>query len=243
MTRSAQSPPPSAGEGGPRSGAGEGSAVSGEFAFDRGQAGPSLPSPVCSAGTLPRGGGRVFAVVKLGGSLVTDRARLRTLLAACATQTVAIVPGGGPFADAVRTAQAALGFDDALAHRLALDAMGRMAEIFCTLEPSLSLAESPEAVAESLAEGRAVVWDPAALKAGCTDIPESWEVTSDSLALWLATRLGAERCILQKSAPVPTTDPQALAAAGLVDPAFPRFAALYPGEIVVRGPDPVSEAA
>ena len=181
--------------------------------------------------------------MKVGGSLLADRARLRTLLAECAMKNVAIVPGGGPFADAVRTAQSALGFDDALAHRLALDAMGRMAEIFCHLEPRLTVASSVEAIGDALAEDRAVVWDPAALKVGCPDIPESWAVTSDSLALWLATRLGAERCILEKSAPVPTADPQALAAAGLVDAAFPRFAALYPGTIMVRGPVSVSEAA
>jgi 5-(aminomethyl)-3-furanmethanol phosphate kinase len=185
-------------------------------------------------------------VVKLGGSLLADPARLRAWLAQLAAGALGpclIVPGGGPFADAVRTAQAALGFDDALAHRLALDAMGRMAEIFCHLEPRLTVAASLDAVADALAQNRSVVWDPAALKAGCPDIPESWAVTSDSLALWLATRLGAERCILEKSAPVPAADPQALAAAGLVDAAFPRFAALYPGAIVVRGPVSVSEAA
>ncbi|MFY9292884.1 MAG: uridylate kinase [Methylorubrum rhodinum] len=182
-------------------------------------------------------------MVKVGGSLVSDRARLCAVLARCAEDSVAIVPGGGPFADAVRTAQTALGFDDALAHRLALDAMGRMAEVFCSLEPRLAIAASVEAVADALAQGRAIVWDPAALKAGCPDIPESWDVTSDSLALWLATRLGAGRCILEKSAPVPTTDPEALAALGLVDAAFPLFAALYPGQIVLRGPDSVSEAA
>ena len=55
------SPPPSAGEGGPRRGSGEGSNVSGKFSFDCGQAAPSLPSPARSAGTLPRGGGRVSA--------------------------------------------------------------------------------------------------------------------------------------------------------------------------------------
>ncbi|WP_091942558.1 uridylate kinase [Methylorubrum salsuginis] len=174
---------------------------------------------------------------------MTDSARLRTLLGDCAMINVAIVPGGGPFADAVRTAQSALGFDDALAHRLALDAMGRMAEVFCCLEPRLTVAASLDAVADALAQSRSVVWDPTALKAGCPDIPESWAVTSDSLALWLATRLGAERCILEKSAPVPAADPQALAAAGLVDAAFPLFAARYPGRIVVRGPESVSEAA
>ncbi|MHC1999642.1 penicillin-binding protein 1C [Methylobacterium sp. CM6241] len=49
MERDIPSPPPFAGEGGPRGGSGEGSATSGEVA----------PSPACSAGTLPRKGGRV----------------------------------------------------------------------------------------------------------------------------------------------------------------------------------------
>lgn len=183
------------------------------------------------------------AVVKIGGSLVADRARLRAVLAACADEApVAVVPGGGPFAEAVRTAQAALGFDDAFAHRLALDAMGRMAEVFASLEPRLAIAASPEAVAGALSQGRAVIWDPAALKAGHPDIPESWEVTSDSLALWLATALGARRCILVKSANLsPDASPSALAKAGLVDAAFPRFAAAFPGEIVIRGPATSSE--
>ncbi|MBD8908586.1 uridylate kinase [Methylorubrum zatmanii] len=183
------------------------------------------------------------AVVKIGGSLVADRARLRAVLAACADEApVAVVPGGGPFAEAVRTAQAALGFDDALAHRLALDAMGRMAEVFASLEPRLAIAASPEAVAGTLSQGRAAIWDPAALKAGHPDIPESWEVTSDSLALWLATALGARRCILVKSAKLsPDASPSALARAGLVDAAFPRFAAAFPGEIVIRGPATSSE--
>ena len=189
------------------------------------------------------GGASDWCVVKLGGSLLADSARLRALLANCATTPTVIVPGGGPFADAVRTAQAALGFDDRLAHRLALDAMGRMAEVFCALEPRLTLAARVDAVADAVGRGRSVVWDPAALKAGCPGIPESWEVTSDSLALWLATRLGAALCILEKSAPVPAADPGTLAALGLVDAAFPRFAAAFPGEIVVRGPEPLDTGA
>lgn len=228
----------SAGKGGPQSGSGEGQAPHDPET--------SLPSSASHPrGPLPRGAERVSrsAVVKIGGSLVADRARLRAILSDCVDNApVAVVPGGGPFADAVRTAQSALGFDDALAHRLALDAMGRMAEVFSALEGRLTIAASPDAVAEALAQGRSVIWDPAALKVGHPDIAESWEVTSDSLALWLAGVLGAERCILVKSANIPPwTDPATLARTGLVDAAFPRFAAAYPGAIVIRGPEPHRE--
>ncbi|GJD57342.1 uridylate kinase [Methylobacterium dankookense] len=238
-------------------------------------------------------------VVKLGGSLLGEPARLRAWLArltAGALGPCLIVPGGGPFADAVRNAQGALGFDDALAHRLALDAMGRMAEVFCALEPGLEIvsdlpvpASAPLPVdaqvsspvrerdrmrvendPESAEPGalhrcdltgafssltptlsrtgegarrasreapRARVWDPRALRAGHPDIPESWAVTSDSLALWLATETGAPACLLVKSAPAPRgSGPQDWARLGLVDAAFPAFAARYPGEIRIEGP-------
>ncbi|AWN46724.1 uridylate kinase [Methylobacterium terrae] len=178
-----------------------------------------------------------LSVVKVGGSLVADRARLCRVLGGLADGAdglVVIVPGGGALADAVRATQAALGYPDSLAHRLALDAMAGMARVLSALEPRLTVTEDP---AGTLASGRVPVWDPSALKAGRPEIPETWDVTSDSLALWLAVRLGARTCLLVKSTdPVPGAGPAELARAGLVDAALPSFAARYSGAIVVRGP-------
>jgi aspartokinase-like uncharacterized kinase len=137
----------------------------------------------------------------------------------------------------VRSAQAALGFSDALAHRLALDAMGRMAAILSDLEPRLVPARDPGGIAALLAAGQVPVWDPVALRDGHPDIPETWDVTSDSLALWLAAAIGAPRCCLVKSADRPAgTDWADLARSGLVDAAFPAFAARYAGRIEILGP-------
>ena len=183
-----------------------------------------------------------LTVVKIGGSLLGDRARLLSALAALAAGAegaVVVVPGGGPFAEAVRESQGRLGFCDSLAHRLALDAMGRVAEILCALEPALSRSADPAEATALARAGRVPVWDPAALKAGHPDIPESWDVTSDSLALWLAERIGAGRCLLLKSADAPApagADAAELARIGLVDAAFPAFAARFAGEIAIRGP-------
>ncbi|WP_375462487.1 uridylate kinase [uncultured Methylobacterium sp.] len=228
---------------------------------------------------------RPLAVVKVGGSLRADPARLSGLLAALADGVhgrCVIVPGGGAFADAVREAQRRDGFDDSVAHRLALDAMGRMAKVFHAIEPRLSLrsvvpaALSPlrgrvalasarvgrgerpfrttrsphptrfagpplphrgEGKARSLAQHETVVWDPALLKAGHPDIAETWDVTSDSLALWLARGIGAARCVLVKSADAPSgRSPADLARLGLVDAAFPAFAARFAGCIELWGP-------
>ena len=67
-------------------------------------------------------------VVKIGGSLV-ETGRLREILAivARAQRPTVIVPGGGPFADAVRNAQAEFGFSDEAAHRMAILAMHQTA--------------------------------------------------------------------------------------------------------------------
>ena len=182
-----------------------------------------------------------LTVVKIGGSLLADRQRLRALLAGLAEGQEGrciVVPGGGPFADAVRAAQVAIGFDDTLAHRLALDAMGRMAEVFAAIEPRLTIARTVEAC------DAGTIWDPVALKSGHPDIAETWAVTSDSLALWLATTLRADRCILEKSVDRPAgAGPANLARLGLVDAAFPGFADAYPGAIIIRGPSFADERA
>lgn len=181
-----------------------------------------------------------LSVIKVGGSLADHPARLRRLLGRIAEGeegAAVIVPGGGPFAEAVRTAQGSLGFPDALAHRFAIDAMVQMAAVFRAIEPRLVPAESEAAIMASLRDGGCPVWLPTALREGHPDIPESWDVTSDSLALWLACRLGAARCLLIKSAPCPTGGtPEEWAGAGLVDRAFPGFAARYLGRIALRGP-------
>lgn len=63
------------------------------------------------------------------------------------------------------------------------------------------------------------------------DVPRSWDVTSDSLSLWLAAELKAARLILVKSAPAFGTDPRRWVEDGIVDPAFPSLAARYCGRI------------
>ena len=56
-------------------------------------------------------------------------------------------------------------------------------------------------------------------------LPASWDVTTDSIAARIATRLGADRLVLLKSAVLPEgTDRESAARLGLVDPMFPRVA-------------------
>jgi dihydroneopterin aldolase len=75
-----------------------------------------------------------------------------------------------------------------------------------------------------------------------TDVPASWDVTSDTLAAWLAAELAAASLTLVKSAPLPAggsgpPDTAALAAQGYVDAAFASHIAGRPFAVRVCGPD------
>jgi aspartokinase-like uncharacterized kinase len=173
-------------------------------------------------------------ILKIGGSLA-EGDHLRAWLGLAADhgdQSIIIVPGGGPFADQVRAAQPRLGFSDAIAHRMALLGMEQYAIAMSGMEPRLRLASSPITLERALLRHEAALWLPSAMALGRPDLPESWEVTSDSLACWLASELCARRVVLIKSsAPaqrVSTAD--ALARAGYVDAAFPGFLKRFRGE-------------
>lgn len=165
-------------------------------------------------------------VVKIGGSLAESPDLPPWLeVIARASRPIVVVTGGGPFADEVRALQRRWSFPDATAHRMAIMAMEQYAHMLAGLSARLAPASSAEDIAARLREGLVPVWLPVAMTADHPDIPESWSVTSDSLAVWLAGEIGADRVILVKSAPPPPgpVDAAELAARGLVDDAFARF--------------------
>lgn len=166
-------------------------------------------------------------VLKLGGSLA-ESGRLSACLRLVrrARRPVIIVPGGGPFADAVRAAQRVLDFSDEAAHDMALMAMHQTAAALCALEPRLVAAETLEAMAIACRRSRVPVWLPTKLCAGDRRIPRDWSITSDGLAARLAERLGDAEVALVKSCAVRRgASAKALASHGIVDPVFPEIVA------------------
>jgi aspartokinase-like uncharacterized kinase len=172
---------------------------------------------------------RPVTVVKLGGSLASSP-HLRGWLDAVGRGAgrVVVVPGGGPFADAVRTAQGPIGFGDNAAHHMALLAMEQFGIALASLDARLERADSHTTISSVLGDRKVAIWSPTREVLAARDIPHAWEVTSDSLAAWLARKMRAPRLLLVKSV-APSADAclaDDLAARGVVDPAFPRFLAL-----------------
>ena len=169
--------------------------------------------------------GRKGVVVKLGGSLAFAPALTEWLAVLAASGgRVVLVPGGGPFADQVRDAQRRRRFDDATAHRMALLAMEQYGLMLCGLHPALHPAKSRAEIRRLRREGLVPVWLPSAMALRRPEIAESWDVTSDSLAAWLAGALGIRHLVLLKSAPPPQPATAAqLVAAGYIDPMLPGW--------------------
>jgi dihydroneopterin aldolase len=180
-----------------------------------------------------------LTVVKLGGSLAFS-IHLRPWLDALAEAAgeFVLVAGGGPFADAVRMAQPKIGFDDVAAHHMALLAMEQFGRALASLNPALVLADSLAAIRRVLRARKVPVWSPTRMVLAERDIPASWDVTADSLAAWLAIRIGAKRLLMIKHAAAMADRIRAgdLVAAGFVDPAFPRFLCGAPLEVLMAEP-------
>jgi dihydroneopterin aldolase len=169
---------------------------------------------------------RDVTIVKIGGSHAVS-ADLPAWVKAIASdgRALVVVPGGGPFADAVRDAQTNMGFDDHTAHHMALLAMEQYGVVLASLNKKLVLANSVALIRRLLRTGYVPVWSPTRMVLGARDIPASWDVTSDSLSAWLAGKLRSRRLVLVKhlAASEPSVSAAELSSEGVVDPSFPRF--------------------
>ncbi len=140
--------------------------------------------------------------MKLGGSLLAEadlRPLLEVLIEAARTRPLLVVPGGGPFADAVRAATERHDPGESAAHWMAIQAMDQLATMLAGLAPTARLATEPREVASVVAQGRLAILAPFAWLRAEDPLPHGWHVTSDSLSAWVARALGAERLVLLKS--------------------------------------------
>ena len=177
-----------------------------------------------------------LTVVKLGGSHALSPLLGRWLGAiGRAAGQVVVVPGGGPFADAVRDAQPAMGFDDDAAHDMALMAMAQYGRALTALADGFVYADTLDAVRGC---------DGARRHSGVVALADA--ARASGYSAFLGRDLGqsgglvrrcvgcAARGVDQASRPAP--------ARGLVDAAFPHFAARFAGVVRIAGPDDLAAA-
>jgi aspartokinase-like uncharacterized kinase len=164
-------------------------------------------------------------VIKLGGSLLSSGS-LREWLSIIVKQgagKLVIVPGGGIFADQVRGVQQKWKFDDKAAHQMALLAMEQYAHLLQSYAPDLALSASIDGIQKAISLNQVPVWLPFKMINSCQHVSANWDLTSDSLAIWLAEQLNAEHVILLKSLSSNNLNSRQLSESGMVDKDFSEF--------------------
>jgi aspartokinase-like uncharacterized kinase len=144
----------------------------------------------------------VEVVVKLGGGMLRHPESLAPALAAVGEaarrRRTVVVPGGGPFADAVRDADGRFGLSDDAAHWMAVLAMDQYAHLLAERLARGRVVDRRRAVGAALAASAVPVLAPSRWLRAADPLPHAWAVTSDSIAAWAAGALGARRLVLVK---------------------------------------------
>jgi aspartokinase-like uncharacterized kinase len=174
------------------------------------------------------------AVVKLGGGLLdipgAFDAAIAAVTRAARTVPVLVVPGGGPFADAVRAFHHRHPVSDTASHWMAILGMDQYAVAIADRLEGGTLVDDAGQVEAALGAGRIPVLAPSRWMRAVDVLPHSWEATSDSIAAFVAGALDAGCLVLLK--PV-AGRVEAVADAGLpaVLPAGLRTVVLGPAEL------------
>lgn len=144
----------------------------------------------------------VDVVVKIGGSLLQRVEEFDRVLGVVAelgrARRLLIVPGGGPFADAVRAIDARVRLSDDAAHWMAILAMDQYAHLIAERLVHGALVASAAEIDHAHSSARIPVLAPYRWLRDADPLPHSWDVTSDSIAAWCAHAVGAPQLVLIK---------------------------------------------
>ena len=173
--------------------------------------------------------GIVETVVKLGGGVLADAEHFEAALAAIGgaaqVRRLLVVPGGGPFANAVREVDRRLRLSDDAAHWMAVLAMDQYAHLLAARLAGGVLVAEPREIAAALSAGHVPVLAPSRWLRAVDPLPHAWMVTSDSIAAWVAGAVGARRLVLIK--------PSGAAGRELVDAYFARALPAHVTPVIV----------
>jgi aspartokinase-like uncharacterized kinase len=174
----------------------------------------------------------VETVVKLGGGVLAHtghfEAALTAIAAAARKSRLLVVPGGGPFADAVREVDRRLRLGNDAAHWMAVLAMDQYAHLVAARLAGSVMVSEPREIAAALGacpKGQVPVLAPYRWLRETDPLPHTWMVTSDSIAAWVAGRVGARRLVLVK--------PPGAAGDELVDAHFSRALPAHVTSVIV----------
>ena len=177
-------------------------------------------------------------VVKVGGSLAAYPGKLRaicqTLGRISKTHKLVVLPGGGEFADTVRKIDSQFSLSSQTSHFMAILAMDQYGLLLSDLIPNAFRVDSLGKAAEALGLGRVPVFLPSQLLFDDGELENSWDVTSDSIAVYVAGKMGAGKVMLVTDVDgIFTADPKKYPQAKLIKKVFAKQLLTFDGRTSV----------
>lgn len=125
-------------------------------------------------------------VIKLGGSLIDYAPSIIKNLQKINDHTILIVPGGGIFADTIRSIAIKYNISDNAAHSMAILSMEQYG-LYLIDKTNVNRIESFENIKEGVS-----IFFPYNLLKNSNEIIPSWDTTSDTISAWIAYKVGAK---------------------------------------------------
>jgi len=139
-------------------------------------------------------------IVKVGGSLASHPEKLRILckklIELSREHKLVIVPGGGEFADVVRKLDKRFSLSPSASHRMAILGMDQYGLLLSDLLQGSRIVNRLDHLQETFDLGKLPVFLPSTLLFAENALENSWSVTSDSIAIYVAAQLHVGRTLL-----------------------------------------------
>jgi len=146
----------------------------------------------------------VETVVKVGGGVLSRGGALELVTRAVASfgrgRRLLVVPGGGPFEQALRELLRRVKIGVDAAHWMALLGMDQYAHALVERTAGAVLVEQRSEIEAALDAGRIPVLAPYRWLRAADPLPHSAGASSDDIAAWIAGAVGARRIVLIKPA-------------------------------------------
>jgi aspartokinase-like uncharacterized kinase len=140
------------------------------------------------------------AVVKIGGSLAEDREGLSALCNKISEYAkkyeLIVVPGGGRFADVVRDFDQRFTLSGSISHKMAIMGMDQFGLLLSNITPNSRAFYRLENAPRLSATGKVPILLPSHLMFKKDPLENSWDVTSDSIAAYVASQLHIAKVLL-----------------------------------------------
>ena len=141
-------------------------------------------------------------VLKLGGSLMRSKELvvwLENIFSRTRDNIIIVIPGGGEFAENIREIQKQLNFNNKIAHKMALLAMCQYGYFLTGINADIKILKNTKMPCLDKNIGGSFLWLPDDLLENISEITGNWDFSSDSISLWLATYLTADKLVIVKS--------------------------------------------